>query len=221
MENIKENINCGNGDGNGCSDGNGYGYGYGYSDGNGNGDGYGDGYGCGYGNGDGDGYGYRYGYSDGGMKMYNGKKILHIDNIRTIVIKKHGNISKGFIIQADMSLKPCYVAKNENYYAHGGTAREACAELQKKIAANRNTTERIDIFIQHFNDLNKKYSGREFFEWHNILTGSCEMGRKAFAKSHDIDIDKFSCTVKEFIDLTKNDFGGEIIKELERRIKNE
>lgn len=53
-----------------------------------------------------------------------------------------------------------------------------------------------------------------FFEWHNILTGSCEYGRKSFIESNGIDIENDSFTIQEFINLTKNSYGSEIIKQL-------
>ena len=58
----------------------------------------------------------------------------------------------------------------------------------------------------------------KFFEWHNKLTGSCEMGRKSFAKNHDIDLNKDEFTVEEFIELTKNDFGRKVIEQLAERL---
>ena len=77
--------------------------------------------------------------------------------------------------------------------------------------------ERIEMFLEKFN-LKDKYKGSDFYEWHNKLTGSCEMGRNSFVKNHNIDLnDEF--TVSEFVELTKNDYGSEIIIELENRIK--
>ena len=40
------------------------------------------------------------------------------------------------------------------------------------------------------------------------------MGRQQFAKDHGVDLDG-EMTVEEFIKLTKNSFGGDIIKRLE------
>lgn len=42
------------------------------------------------------------------------------------------------------------------------------------------------------------------------------MGRKSFAKNHNIDIDNDVMTVKEFIDLTEDAYCGEIIKDLRK-----
>ena len=43
-------------------------------------------------------------------------------------------------------------------------------------------------------------------------------GRKNFARNHNINIDKDKMTVQEFINLTENDFGGEIIKKLNKSL---
>lgn len=46
------------------------------------------------------------------------------------------------------------------------------------------------------------------------------MGRKTFAKNHNIDIHNDTMTVKEFISLTENAYCGEIIKELKESYEN-
>ena len=81
--------------------------------------------------------------------------------------------------------------------------------------------EKIKLFKEKFPDVNKKYSVKDFYQWHHNLTGSCEMGRKSFAKNHGINIDNDTMTVKEFIDLTENAYCGGIIKELKESYKNE
>ena len=68
--------------------------------------------------------------------------------------------------------------------------------------------EKIERFKENFPDVNKKYAVEDFYQWHHNLTGSCEMGRKAFASSHNIDIDNDMMSVAEFTDLTENAYGG-------------
>ena len=80
---------------------------------------------------------------------------------------------------------------------------------------------KIKSFKEKFPDVNKKYPVKDFYQWHHNLTGSCEMGRKAFARSHVIDIDNDMMTVKEFISLTENAYCGEVIKELKESYKHE
>lgn len=60
-------------------------------------------------------------------------------------------------------------------------------------------------------------SNAELYKWHNVLTGSCEFGRNKFAREHDIDIENGSMTVRDFIDLTKEAFGGQVIKQLKEQ----
>ena len=58
-----------------------------------------------------------------------------------------------------------------------------------------------------------RYPNQEFFIWHHYLTGSCESGRKIFVQSKNIDL-QGSMTVLEFLNLTKNEYNGNKIREL-------
>ena len=184
-----------------------YGSGYGY----GSGDGYGYGYGYGYGDGDGSGDGSGYG---SGVKSINGHSIYVVDNIPTIIANVKGNIAKGFILQSDLSLTPCFIVKENNQFSHGNTLHEAFESLQEKLYDDSTEEERIDKFKEHFSDFSKKYSAKELFIWHHVLTGSCKAGREAFCKDKGIDVDNDRFTVYEFIELTKSSYGGDIIRRL-------
>lgn len=187
----------------------------GYGDGNGNGYGYG--YGCGYG------YGYGNGYGDGygdGIKNINGYDVYSVDDTPTIFTHIHGNVAKGYILERDVILKPCYIVKGNGYFAHGETLREAQSALEEKILDDMDIEEKIELFKGKFPDVNEEYPVKDFYQWHHSLTGSCEMGRKSFARSHNIDIENDMMTVKEFIDLTEDAYCGEIIKELKESYKN-
>ena len=127
-------------------------------------------------------------------------------------------MAKGFILNGDLTLTPCFVVKAQNCFAHGETLKEAQEALEEKLFEDMDTEEKIDIFIKTFT-LGKKYPAKDFYSWHNKLTGSCEMGRKAFARDHDIDIENDVMTVAEFINLTKNSFGGSVIKQLAEELK--
>jgi len=197
-------------DGNGSGDGDGDGDGYGYGDGNGSG------YGSGYGNGDGSGNDYGDGY---GIKSFNGKEVYRIDEIPTIVTRIKGNLAKGFILNGDLSLDPCYIVKGNGFFAHGKTLEEARTSLQDKIFSNMDTEEAIDMFLNTF-EKGKAYKGTQFFEWHHYLTGSCLMGRKSFVKNKNLDLNELY-TVEDFIEICENAYGGEIIKELKERWKDE
>ena len=222
------------GDGYGYGDG--YGDGYGYGDGSGDGDGYGDGYGygsgsgsgSGYGYGDGDGYGYGdgsgsgngYGYGDGygygygdGIKSINGHTVYMVDDTPTVFFNIKGNVAKCATLDCKTSLLPCFVVKGGGLFAHGSTLHEAHAALQAKLLKRKPIEERIADFKAEF-ESGKKYPASEFFKWHHILTGSCEFGRKEFCRQHNIDLDNDVFTIEEFIKLTNNAYGGEIIKKI-------
>ena len=196
----------------GSGSGAGFEYGFGYSDGSGYGygDGYGYGYGFGSGFGDGDGSG-----NNCGVKSYDGKTVHLIDSVQTIISTIKGNLAKGFILNSDLSLSPCYICKGNGYFAHGETLKEARLALQKKIFENMDTDETIERFLSIF-EKGKRYSTKDFYDWHHYLTGSCEMGRKSFMQDRNITFDDMY-TVDEFISICEDSYGGEIIKELKER----
>lgn len=228
MEEIKilEFINSGSGrgdsSGNGSGDGFGYGSGYGQvygcGDGSGDGSGYGSGYGHGYGDGSGNDSGSGNSFGDGfgygsGLKNINGKKIYMVDGIAITISHIHGNAAKGTIVNNDLTETPCYIVKEGKYFAHGKTLAEAHEALQDKLFDKMSIEARIMEFWK-YHKRGIKYPTKDFFEWHHKLTGSCLMGRQQFAKDHGVDLDG-EMTVEEFIVLTKNAFGGDIIKRLE------
>lgn len=197
-------------------DGSGFGYGNGYDAGfrAGAGFGYGFGSGSGWGCGDIDGCGFGYGYGDS-IKSFNGESIYIIDGVQTIISNIKGNLAKGFILRANFTLSPCYICKDNGYFAHEATLKEAKQALRKKILENMNTDETIEQFLSTF-EKEKKYHAKDFYEWHHYLTGSCEMGRKSFMQDRNITFDD-TYTVDEFIALCEDSYGGEIIKELKER----
>lgn len=195
--------------GSGSSDGSGSGYGYGY--------GFGSDYGSGYGYGSGSGYGYGFGFGCGcGILSFKRQKVYMIDGIQSVITAVYGNVAKGFILQQDLSLSPCYIAKQGDVFAHGDTLKQAVAALADKLFDDMPEDERIDEFFKT-HDSNKKYPARDLYDWHHKLTGSCEAGRMAFVKDHEIDLDTDTYTVSEFVELCKNSYGGDTIKKLRDR----
>ena len=191
----------------------------GYGSGYGSGSGYGYGSGSGFGDGDGYGYGSGYGYGDGdGIEEFNGKHVHRIDDVQTIITSVHGNVAKGFILQSDLSLTPCYVVKGNNLFAHGEDLHQAMAALTDKMFDDMPEEERIAEFIKAHPDKKALYTHKDLYDWHHRLTGSCVAGRNAFARDHGIDMEG-SSTVEYFIELTRNAYGGSIIRKLEEAYK--
>ena len=131
--------------------------------------------------------------------------------ISLIDIVSHG-IAKGFILNRDFSLAKCFVVKQGNLFAHGETIREARDALLEKMFEDMSVEDRINAFVDA-HDADTAYPDTDFFDWHHRLTGSCLAGRKAFAADHDMDLTG-SMTVKEFIALTEDAYGGDIIRRL-------
>ena len=208
----------GYGYGDGYGDGNGYGngYGYGYGDGNGYGYGYGYGYGNGYGNGDGNGYGNGYGYGSGyGIKSLCGEDVHMVDGVPTIITRVRGNVAKGKIVRGDMGTEAAYIVKGGNCFAHGRTLHEAWAALEDKLFEDMPVEERIDAFAAEFKP-GAPRTVADFYAWHHKLTGSCTQGRDAFARDHGLKMDD-AMTPEEFIRLTCNAYGGDVIRQLAGR----
>lgn len=182
------------------------------------GDGYGDGSGYGYGDGSGDGSGYGYGYGSG-IKKYDGEDVHMIDGVQTIITAVHGNIAKGAILQEDLTLTPCFVAKVDGFFAHGETARAAVEAARDKAFDGLPQEERITAFLDAIKP-NTEYPVMTLYDWHRRLTGSCEAGRKAFAKDHGIDLSA-DMTREEFFELTKDAYGGSVIREAMRIAERE
>lgn len=209
---------AGSGSGYGGGSGAGFGYGDGSGYGSGAGSGAGSGYGSGYGSGAGSGAGSGKGSGAGsgaGIKEFEDNQVFIIDGIQTIITHIKNSFAKGFILNDNLSLTPCYIVKGNGYFAHGKTLKEASSALQSKIFENMNTDEAIKKFMKKFQK-GKTYPGTEFFEWHHYLTGSCLMGRETFVRNRNLNLeDKF--TVDEFIEICENDYGSGIIKDLKAK----
>ncbi len=216
----------GDGSGDGSGSGSGYGSGYGSGDGSGDGSGYGDGSGdgsgsgYGYGSGDGDGSGdgsgsgSGYGSGDGyGIKNFNGEAVYKIDGVNTLIRSMRGNTAHGAILNGDLTLTPCYIVKQDNVFAHGETLREAMEALRDKLFEDMPEDERIDTFLRE-TDREKAYPTQYFYDWHHRLTGSCDMGRKQFARDHGVDLEHGMMTLTEFLELTKDAYGGDVIRKV-------
>lgn len=195
---IKDFLSLGSGDGDGSGSGYGDGSGYGSGDGSGSGSGDGSGYGSGYGS---------------GVKEINGDLVYIVDDVPTIIKSVRDNIAQGFILQRDLTLTPCYVVKEQNRFAHGDTLHDAFSALQEKLYDDSTEEERIEAFRKNFPEYDTPYPNRDLFAYHHVLTGSCRMGRESFCKDKGIDLDG-STTVREFVELTKDSYGGDVICKL-------
>lgn len=199
--------------------------------GNGYGRDYDNGYGCGEGRGCGRGFyhqiskkgrGFGWGSSTlhGQTNLINitkfeGTKVYNIDKVSTIITAVHGNIAQGFILNLDLTLTPCYIVKKNGRFAHGETLHEAKGMLLAKLYNLKPESERIKAFKKRFPKYNVPYSNADLFNYHHILTGSCKLGRLAFMRSHNLSL-KGTTTVEDFIKLTIDAYGGNVIRRLRK-----
>ena len=141
-------------------------------------------------------------------------KVYQIDGVATLIDSVHGNYAKGSIFRSDFTLKPCFIARVENSFAHGETLRKAMEDAASKAMDQMPLEDRISKFRESFPDADTMIPARKLYDWHHILTGSCEMGRKQFARDNNIDIDSDHFTIREFINLTKDSYGSDAIHKL-------
>lgn len=170
----------------------------------------GGGYGCGSGSPDGNGYGSG---DNLGVKDINGIIVYIIDDIPTIITSVRNNIAKGFIVKNDLQFEPCYIVKENNEFAHGDTLKDAFMSLQEKLYGDSTEEERIEAFKKKFPEYDVKYNNRDLFVYHHVLTGSCRMGRETFILNKGLSLDG-KTSVREFVKLTQDAYGGDIIKKL-------
>ena len=71
--------------------------------------------------------------------------------------------------------------------------------------------ERIVAFVAAHPDIDGLYG--DLFKWHNILTGSCEFGRREWCRMHGLKPDD-TITIRRFLEETRNEYGGQIIEKL-------
>lgn len=217
--------------GSGSGDGYGFGFGigrgrgdgYGFGFGSGRGSGYGDGRGSGYGYGDesgiGSGIGIGFGSGDGSgfgfgsrikIKQFKGRKVYYVDGIPCIFKSVHENYASVEVIDVNsFELKKAFLGKFENCFAHGETIREAIEDARSKYYQSLDFDEVKEKLLAEFKEKGK-LTVKELYNWHGILTGSCRFGRTQFQTEHNLKDDDL-LTLEEFVELTKNAFGGDRI----------
>lgn len=161
-----------------------------------------------------------YGYGDG-INAINGNSVYVIDGVETIIRKVHvedtaNGVAVGRILKGDLTTEITYVVKRNFLFAHGRTLDEAVEAVNAKVLQKMPVEERVEAFVKAFPLVDTFVSGRDLFRWHNMLTGSCEQGRMAFCESKGLDLDH-EYTIAQFIAMTINAYGGEVIRQLKER----
>ena len=85
--------------------------------------------------------------------------------------------------------------------------------FKKKLYDNSTEKERIEAFVKKFPEYDKEYDNKDLFYYHHILTGSCKIGRETFISNKGLSLDD-KTTIREFVELTQYEYGGNIIRKL-------
>lgn len=176
--------------------------------GSGSGSSYGLGSGSGYGDGSGDGSGYDY-----DLKKINERKVFYVDGLPCQPVEVHNIWTKVKIINTnDFTLTECFLAKYHGAIAHGKSVKNALRDAQEKYFSSFDFENLKKKLLEKFSE-EGSLTVAELFKWHGLLTGSCTFGRQQFQKENGLkNSDKL--TLKQFVELTQNAYGGEKIKEL-------
>lgn len=129
----------------------------------------------------------------------------------TLIYAVRGNVAKGAVLGRDLTLKDCWIAKRGNFFAHGDTLHEAVEAVEAKWRENRPLDDRIAEFVKTHPALDEEYG--DLFEWHHILTGSCEFGRRQWCDGHGYKPTD-SITLRTFLTETAGDYGGDVIRQV-------
>ena len=151
------------------------------------------------------------------MKSVCGKRVYSIDNVPTLISSVHNMYAKGHILNSDLSLTPTYVARIGDSFAHGATLREARRDAEAKDMESRPVEERIAAFVKAHPFLDALIDGRDLYDWHHILTGSCRAGRDAWCRDNGLNPATAKMSVEEFCRRACNAYGGEVIRLLADR----
>ena len=139
---------------------------------------------------------------------WNNKKYIKVDGIFSIVDNYHGNVYK---VHQIGSTKQMYVVGDGNgKWAHGNTIDKARKDLIYKIS-NRDKSAYKNL------KLDSSLTLEESIECYRVITGSCAVGTKDYVENRLPKPHKEKYSIREMIELTKNEYQG---KEFEEFFKN-
>lgn len=153
-----------------------------------------------------------------GIKSYNGRSIYYIEGRRVMFDQIHGNFAKCTILRIDLTTYESWLVKDFGFIAFGKTIKDAYNNARLKSWQTIPIEDRIQQFVDT-HPLDKVFSNKELFEWHDILTGSCMVGKYQFCRKNKIDLNK-QTSVKEFLLLVKNEYKSDIIQQIINSYEN-
>ena len=91
----------------------------------------------------------------------------------------------------------------------------------RKFIHDKPLSEKIRVFNEKYPDRDAQIPVRDLLIWHHVLTSSCNEGRIKFCEEHNIDYENGTMSVNEFIETTRDGYGGSTIKKLEKSFNKE
>ncbi len=133
-----------------------------------------------------------------------GREFLHVDGILSEVIEKKGNV---YHVRNGVDEPITYVVTdNNNHWAHGDTLEEAKKDLRYKMSVrDKSEYEKLT--------LDSELTFDEAVACYRVITGACRAGTQDYLEHRLPEPVKEKYTIREIIDLTKDEYGGDTFRE--------
>ena len=133
-----------------------------------------------------------------------GREFLHADGILSEVIEKKGNVYH--VRNGVNGLNGYVVTDGNNHWAHGYTLDEAKQDLHYKMSfRDKSEYEKLTL------DSELPYD--EAIACYRVITGACQFGTKSYLEHRLPKPNKEKYTIREMIELTKDEYGGKEFRE--------
>ena len=133
-----------------------------------------------------------------------GREFLHADGILSEVIEKKGNVYH--VRNSVNGLNGYVVTDGNNHWAHGYTLDEAKQDLHYKMSfRDKSEYEKLTL------DSELPYD--EAIACYRVITGACQFGTKSYLEHRLPKPNKEKYTIREMIELTKDEYGGKEFRE--------
>ena len=133
-----------------------------------------------------------------------GREFLHADDILSEVIEKKGNV---YHVRKGVNEHISYVVTDGNgNWAHGDTLEEAKKDLRYKMSVrDKSEYEKLT--------LDSELTFDEAVACYRVITGACRAGTQDYLEHRLPTPNKEKYTIREMIELTKNEYGGRTFQE--------
>lgn len=129
-----------------------------------------------------------------------GVRYIKADGIFSVIDSHHENVYK--VHKLGQQDRPFYIVTDgEGHWAHGEILAEAKADLIYKIN-DRDTSAYDNLTVDD------TLSYEEAIAAYRTITGACSLGTRDFIENRLPTPHKDKYTIKEIIDLTRNEYGG-------------